>query len=272
MQTVFLKTVRRGIVFSVLGGLFFAVPSVIAIAKGYATDDQALRPGMVAALSEAGTAEPKVERASLDHAAQIIGVTTTPDSELVTVASAAQQAYVQTTGEVDAFVSDLNGEVTQGDTLSISPLKGILMKTGADRVRVVGVALENFAGKPTETMSVQDGNGTREIRVAKIRVNLDYKASTDQAIEVDSSLERLGRALTGRDVGEIRVIAALVIFLIVLVAEGGIIYGAISSAITALGRNPMARKIIQKEVFKVVGVAFGVLLIGLGAIYLILWI
>lgn len=245
-----------------------------AFAKGYATDDQQLQPGMVAALSQDGTPElPKVERASLDDDAKIIGVTTTPDGELVTVVSGSEQIYVQATGEVDVFVSDINGEVNEGDLLALSPLRGILMKADHTTTAIVGIALEGFAGKPTETKSIQEDGGQREAKVATLRINLDYKAPSNQQIgQTDSSLDRLGYALTGRNVGEIRVLAAVIIFLIVLVAEGGIIYGAVSSAITALGRNPMARKIILKEMIRVIFIALVVLGLGVLAIYAILWL
>jgi hypothetical protein len=246
-----------------------------ALAKGYATDDGQLQPGMVAALSEDGTADkPKVERASIDDDSKIIGVTTTPDSELVTIASGEEQVYVQTTGEVNAFVSDLSGEVKKGDLLTLSPLRGVLMKADANTSStILGIALEGFSGKTTETKSIQDSNGQRDVKVATLRINIDYKAPTGQGGTLtDSSLRRLGVAVTGRDVGEIRVMAAVIIFLIVLVAEGGIIYGAVSSAITALGRNPMARKIILREMMRVILIAAGVLVLGVAAIYAILWI
>ena len=85
-------------------------------------------------------------------------------------------------------------------------------------------------------------------------------------------MSKLGKSLVGRDVGEIRVLIALLVFMIVLIAEGGIIYGAVSSAITALGRNPLARKVIQREMLQVFVVAIIVLVVGLGAMYAILWI
>jgi hypothetical protein len=49
-------------------------------------------------------------------------------------------------------------------------------------------------------------------------------------------------------------------------------YGAISSAITALGRNPLARSAIRREMIRILFVAIIVFLIGLGAIYGILWV
>jgi len=254
--------------------LVIGVGSVLAIAVGYSTDDSELKPGMVAGLSEGSTSEkPKVERAAFDNEAKIIGVTTTPDEELVTIASGDQQVYVETTGEVETYVSDLTGEVRAGDLLSLSPLRGILMRADSNPAIVIGIALEDFDAAAAEKRTINDGTGQKEVKIAKVKINLDHKAaSNQQAGIVDSSLRRLGRAVTGKEVGEVRVVIALIIFLAVLVAEGGIIYGAVSSALVALGRNPMARKIIQKEMFRVILIALAVLLVGLAAIYIILWI
>ena len=60
----------------------------------------------------------------------------------------------------------------------------------------------------------------------------------------------------------------MIMFVIVLIAEGGIIYGAISGAITAPGRNPFANKIISGEL--IITMALVVLILGLGGVYAIL--
>lgn len=262
------------VAFGAVAILTVTLPSVAALANGYATDDVELIPGMVVALSESSTAdEPKVERAALDKNSKVIGVSTTTDSQLVAAGSSKSKIFVQTTGEATVFVSDLNGVVKNGDLLAPSPLLGILMKADKNTAPVVGIAIEDFDESTSETQAIQEGGSEGQVKIGKVRANLDHMAASNQhASMTDSSLERLGRALTGRDVGELQVVAALAIFLIVLVAEGGIIYGAISSSITAVGRNPLAGKIIRREMTRVVGVALTVLVIGVAAIYAILWI
>jgi hypothetical protein len=251
-----------------------ALYPVSAVANGYATDDPKLIPGMVVALSESSTAEePKVERAALDREQKVIGVSTAADSQLITIGSGKSKIFVQATGEATVFVTDLNGAVKKGDLLAPSPLLGILMKADESTAPIVGIAIEDFNAQEAETQKIKETDQSHDTKIDTIRINLDHKAaSNQQASATDSSLERLGRAVVGKDVGEIQVLAALVIFLIVLVAEGGIIYGAVSSAITALGRNPMARQIIRKEMVRVVVIALVVLTIGVAAIYAILWI
>lgn len=268
---------QRGLsslVFCLVIAFLLMPPSVSALTKGYATDDTGLMPGMVVALSESSTAdEPKVERAALDKSTQVIGVSTTSDGQLVAVGTDKSQIFVQTAGEATVLVSDLNGPVKSGDLLTPSPLLGILMKADQSMAPVVGIAIEDFDESTAKEQLIQEGSSQGRVRIDKVRVSLDHVAASNQyAGMTDSSLTRLGRALTGRDINELQVVAALAVFLIALVAEGGIIYGAISSSITAVGRNPLAGRIIRREMVRVVGVALAVLVIGVAAIYLILWI
>ncbi len=253
--------------------LIFQAGTVWAMARGYASDDQDLQPGMAVALSSDGQADnPKVERATADSESRVIGVAVNPSENFVTTGSGAAQVYVQSDGEVDAYVSDINGIPRRGDLLAVSPLKGVLVVADGTMGAVIGSALEDFDDNITSNQSIDKSGTSVNVRIDKIRVNLDHKSSLVGSTDADSSLERLGRSIVGRDVGEIRVIIALIIFFIVLVAEGGIIYGAVSSAITSLGRNPLARRIIVQELVRVVAIALLVLAIGLAAIYGILWI
>jgi len=252
--------------------LLSGVASVLAIATGYASNDTDLQPGMTVSLTEGSDTNPSVERAVIGGTSHPIGVTVAPDQNIVTTGAESKQVYVQTTGEVDAFVSDLNGIPKKGDFLSISPLKGVLVKSDSlSGASIVGAALEDFSEDSLPSQTIEKSGTAVSVKIDRMRISLDQKGQSFSN-EAESGLEKLGRSVTGRSVGEIRVVIALVIFLIVLISEGGIIYGAVSSAITALGRNPMARRTIIKELLRVIGIALVVLGIGLAAIYAILWV
>lgn len=252
--------------------LLAVVTTASAIARGYNTTDQGLQTGMVAALSLDTATDPAVERASQDSTDRVVGIATTFDSSLVTVGSSTSKVLVENEGQVDGYVSDINGIVKKGDLLVLSPLKGILMKElSGTSAKAVAIAADS-PGSPTAYTYTVDGK-VINTTIAKIKVNLNHIGVQNNGTTVaDSPLARLGRAVVGKEVGEVRVLIAMIIFVIVLIAEGSILYGAISSAVTALGRNPLARKIIRGELFRVVIVAIVVLAVGLGAVYGILWV
>ncbi len=251
-----------------------AVQSVLAIARGYEAVDTGLQVGMVVALSTEGSAT--VERANQTNAKRIVGVVTTFDASSVTLASGEAKVLVESEGQVLSYVSDLGGQVKQGDLLVMSPLKGILMKADETTTSpVIAIAAEDVVATVDDalTYSVEQSGSKKETKIVKAKVNLNRQGAVSNggARGEPSTLAKLGKAVVGKEVGEARVLAALIIFIIVLIAEGGIIYGAVTSSITALGRNPMARKIIRREIAQVVIVAIGVLLVGLAGVYGILW-
>lgn len=246
--------------------------SALAIARGYETTDAGLQVGMVAALSTEGSSN--VERATQTNTKRVVGVVTTFDTAAVSLASGKSKILVEGEGEVQVYVSDMNGVAKQGDELVMSQLKGILMKAGDDNTdTVLAIASQDVVYGPNDQLYPVEKGTTKDTKITKTKVNLNRQGSSvANGQKEDSSLAKLGKAIVGKDIGEVRVLVALLIFIIVLIAEGGIIYGAVTSAITALGRNPMARKIIRKEMVQVLAVAVGVLFIGLGAVYGILWL
>jgi YD repeat-containing protein len=251
--------------------MLLASATSLAIARGYTTDDSGLQVGMVVALSQQTSGDTKVERATQDSSDRVVGIVTTIESSLVATGSNSTTVLIEGEGETEAYVSDINGEVNQGDNLVLSQLKGILMKASSDvSATVIAIAASNPSN--SVSYSYDDEGRTQETNVAKIRVNLDRQGVNSGIVESDSALAKLGRSVVGKDIGEIRVVIGLIIFILVLLAEGSIIYGAVSSAITALGRNPLARKAIRSELIRVAVIAITVLFVGMGAVYAILWI
>lgn len=254
--------------------LLVAIPvAARAFAQGYVTHDMALRPGMSVALSDESTAEtPQVERATQENPQKIVGIATDVGQNLATSASGAHKVYVQSSGTVKVFASNLNGDIKQGDTLTISPLKGILMKADGSAASI-GVALEDFPSHSAETQTINTSKGEQNVLVTKLAASIAFSVppgQTSSEANNSSSLERIGSSLAGKDVNETRVIAALIIFLIMMTAEGAIIYAAVSSAIISMGRNPYSKGIIRGELTKVLGIVIVVLFIGSVSIYAIL--
>lgn len=242
---------------------------VAAIARGYTTTDTGLQAGMAASLRVDSPDRSNVERATQETADQIVGIVTTIENSLITISSGESKVLVESEGQIEAYISDINGSVEKGDLLVVSPLKGILMRAGDLAGIVVGIAAEKTeAGEQYE----YEKDGQKAItRISKITIDLSRKGSNGVAGN-DSSLSKLGKTLVGKPVSDLRVIVSLVVFLVVLMAEGGIIYGAVSSSITSLGRNPLAQKVIKGQLVRVGLIALVVLGVGVAAMYAILWV
>lgn len=249
--------------------LMIYVPVASGVAKGYRTVDTGLSTGMIVALASDEDNQSFVERASPENISRVIGVVVDPSANFANVGSAESDVFVEASEEVEGYVSDLNGKVAKGDRLTVSPLKGILMKASLHDM-AVATALEDFDGEGESVQITGDNGSPKTVTLLRLAVNISARSGGAATTE-DSAISRLGQAIVDKDVTELQVIIAVVIFFMMVVVEGSIIYAAISSGIIALGRNPMAKNLIRRELIRMVGVAVFVLMLGLAAIYAVLW-
>ena len=240
-----------------------------SIAQNYQTDDNSLSVGMAAALSPTNdSATPTIERASTSND-RFVGIVTTESTSLITLTTVNGTLYVTTTGQTTAFVSDINGDIKKGDALSVSPLKGVMMRASDKQGNLTGNALEDFPASGTKDQQVTTEKGEQlTVKIAPISIQLDPRANS--AAGNKSLLKLIGEGLTGRPLNNWQVITSFVIFLLLLTVEGSLIYGAIHSTIISLGRNPLAHKAVYKQLFQVVLIVLAVLLFGIATIYAIL--
>lgn len=242
-----------------------------ALTEGYGTNDSGLKQGMLVALgSESTSGQRLVERADYKHPEKVLGIAVGMKDTLLTFASPATKVFVATSGQAQAYVSDINGQPKKGDNLSLSPIAGILMKSNESTQGIAGVALADFPGS-AQSLEAKDSRGkpvSVKLSLMPININLVLPAGGGG----QGWLSYLGRSVTGHDVGSTRVISALGIFIILLVIEGSMIYATISRTITAIGRNPLASKQIVLQSLRSFGLAVVFLLIGGSVISIILWL
>jgi len=246
--------------------------SVIALTQGYQTADSGLKPGMAVSLNSSSTsAKQLVQRADYRSADKVLGISVSLDNSLVTAAAGEDTVYVANNGKAQAYLSDLNGIVKKGDSLALSPLAGILAKSGPNSEGTVGIALSDFPNN-YQTISPLDTAGKTvhtKLALMPIDVNLIVPA---QAPQQENWLERLGQTVTGRQVGSPRLATAALIFIVLIVIEGTIVYSAVSKSLISIGRNPLAGVQVRQQAMRSFGLALAFLLIGGAIIVVLLWL
>lgn len=258
--------------------LAVAFPGVAkAETQGYNTTDKTITKGMAVSIADnQGTGANEVilvEKSSVLRADKTLGVVVDPSADLVAVSANGNQVYVANSGVAQVYVSNINGDPQKGDLLAPSPISGVLMKASEGTKGVIGAALDNFPTTGLQEVSVKDDNGQAlNTKVGLIQVNMDVKFSGSDQASDKSLLQKIGEALVRRPVNSTQVIVAMIILSILLFVEGSIIYGAISSSIISLGRNPLAKRTILRGLGQISILVFVVLGIGLAAVYLVLWI
>ncbi len=254
------------------------LPAAVAAAtQAYATQDKTITKGMAVAIAAtqpaAGADAPtNVEKSSVGHASKTLGVVVDPAKDAVSVSAEGGQVYVATTGSAMVYVTDLNGTIHKGDLLAPSPLQGVLMR-GVDGSRgILGIAVADFSSKTAQSVTVKDEGSQIKAKVGLLQINMDTKFTTNAPNAGKTLLQRVGEAVVHHEVSTVQVLVALVILCLLLVVEGGIIYGAISSSIVSLGRNPLAKATIMKGLGQITVLVIAILAVGLAAVYLVLWI
>jgi uncharacterized membrane protein YidH (DUF202 family) len=255
--------------------LLFSAPLWAAsIALGYNSSDKDLVVGMAASLSgDSSSSQLTVERATSDKEDKFVGIVTTQSNSSLVITNKQSKVYITTSGEAKVLVTDLAGRIKKGDFLTLSPLKGYMMKADNSGLKSFGVALEDFNTDAATTQRITDKkNQAKDVKVASIAAKVT--AANNVAVAAVSGrpfLSAFARSLTGKEVNQWQILSALVIFFVLLVAVGSIIYSAVHSTIEALGRNPLAHTDIYKQLIQVVIISLGVLAFGGIIIYVILW-
>lgn len=244
-----------------------------SIARGYQTNDQDLGVGMAASLAQGSTTGQFVERATVANQDKFVGIVTTKDNSSLLITPKNSNVLITTEGQAETLVTDITGEVKIGDFLTLSPLKGYLMKAQSSGLKSVGVALEDFNSKSASVQKITNTTGQdQEVKVDSIAI--EVTTATEVAITATTGrpfLSVFAKSLTGREVDQWQVVTAFVVLFVLLVATGAIIYSAVHTTIEALGRNPLAHSDIYRQLLQVMIISIGLLVFGGVMIYLLLW-
>ena len=202
---------------------------------------------------------------------QIVGVATS--GALLEISSGQQQVQVATSGTVEALVTTMNGDVKAGDHVTPSPVNGVGM-LATESSYIVGVASSDFSKARNVTereITDKDGN-THAIKVGllPVEVGVGYYEKTENKSLLPEFISNLARTIAGREVTAARVIAAGAILVVGLCVVVVLVSSTARSSIISIGRNPLAARAVHRGLLEASGLAIGILLVVLIAVYLIL--
>jgi hypothetical protein len=185
-----------------------------------------------------------IEPANLSNGARLLGIVVASDDSLLALDASSSKVQVATSGTATALVSDINGNISVGDQIAVSPFDGVGMKSEPG-LHVVGIAQTDFKGNPSETAATKEvtdrAGHKKQIKLGYVRLNIGIAIDQDSGQSKLNGLQKLVKSLTGKTVSMVRIITALLITLVALVALVTLIYGAIYGSIISIGRNPLAK-------------------------------
>ena len=268
--------------FIVLGLILFVgtVTKVLAqdVAQGYLSD----KPIQLGIVVQQKPGDPtRVQPLSQEAEEEMLGVVVAPNDAPVSISNSdeKEQVYVATYGEYDVLVSNQNGPIAVGDTIAISALDGVGMRSDDGRASILGKATEAFDGKTKIQSTARLKNslgGTQTVTLARVKVNVNvahnpaYNPPVAAPDGVPSFLAEAADIVTDKPVGALRIYASLAVLLLVVIISGVLLYSGVRTSMIAIGRNPLAKKSIMRNLLQVILIAMIILTIGVIAVYLLL--
>jgi hypothetical protein len=201
---------------------------------------------------------------SADYLAGIVDI-----NPLVTISGENQEIDVVLSGTTNALVSDINGPIRAGDKITASPIAGVGMLATADS-QIVGTAQAGLKNGEIQNITDRSGNQHR-VRIGNVPVQVGvayYQAPGSNFLP--PFIQSVANSIAGRQVSLIRVLLSTVLLLLSFTIVAVLIYTSVRSAMTSLGRNPLAAKAIRKGLYQAAIVALVVVGGSLLASYLIL--
>ncbi len=264
----------------VLGLVLFAgciSRAVIAqnVTQGYQTD-QVLQKGMIVRLTS--NDGQKVEALTQADGAQMLGVVVSSSDAPVSLSNigAEDQVFVATYGRYDVLLGDQNGAVKTGDLVAISSLAGVGMRADSKQELIVGKALQGFDGKSNSEgkMELETSEGKRTVNLGRVQVEIAVAHNPmyqkDTPAGVPKFLSKIVQAVTDRPVTAFRIYASVAIMLVCVIVAGSVLFAGVRSGMIAVGRNPLAKHSIAKNLVQVTLMSLIVFVIGIIGVYLLL--
>jgi hypothetical protein len=250
---------------------FTTVASAITtISQGYLTKDQ-LPLGSLVSLDK--NTSDHVEIATIDNVNRLLGVVIDPGNSLLSVSTSKDaQVQVATSGVVQVLVSDINGSIVGGDSLTASPISGVAMKATVNS-KVIGTAQDALGNNNGSRQTYKDKSGkqhTALIGTVPVLVNVSYFFKQPDKTVIPQALQNVANSLAGKSVKPLPIIISAAIFIITLIVVTIIIYSMIRSSIISVGRNPMSQAAVYRDLVQMSALVLTILAVSFMAIYLIL--
>lgn len=187
--------------------------------------------------------------------------------------ASSRQVLVAASGNYGVLVSNQDGSVKSGDYLTMSSLPGIAMKAASDQSEVIGRAGGDFDGvnNTLSTVSLKLAAG-RSAKVSIGQVPVSVRLGPNPLYQKSNLPGFLSRAASdvSNKPGSIRIYLSSAVLLATLIISGVMFYGSVRSSITAIGRNPLAKREISRDLVQSVAAGLVIFLAGILAAYLIL--
>jgi hypothetical protein len=243
--------------------------AIASISQSYTTTEK-LSLGSIVSIKK--NSSDYVVATSTENSDNMLGVVISDGNSILTYVNGQKsQVQVTTSGMASVLVSDVSGEIKQGDAITASPIKGVGMKATGNS-KVIGIA----QGEPInsdEKQSYTNDYGVKQsvtLGQVDVLVNVAYYYKQAEKTIIPAAVQNVANALAGKQVSAIPILISAAIFIVMMIVVATIIYSLIKNSIISVGRNPMAQSAVWRDVIQLSLLILAILTVGFISIYLIL--
>ncbi|MBA3678794.1 hypothetical protein H0W80_01175 [Candidatus Saccharibacteria bacterium] len=217
----------------------------------------------------------QVELSNAGNLDRLLGIVVAAQNSLVNLDTSNGNTQVVVNGQTGVLVSDINGEVKNGDPLTASPLSGVAMKA-TSQSKIVGLAQADFiiaTQKRPQTVRDKDGK-TNTFTIGLLPVNISVTQYVSpvslEGNSFVSGIQAVAMSTTGKPVSAVRAFVALLVLLIAVGVSIVMLYTSLSSSIRSIGRNPLSKHAILLGLIQIIIAVVAIMLSGFAIMFLIL--
>lgn len=237
------------------------------ISQGYTAKDSVAIGSLVSLLPDSSDT---VEAANVDNTNNLLGVVVTENNSPLTLGrGVAGEVHVATGGSVEILVSDVNGEIKEGEPITASPIAGVGMRVSSN-TKVIGVAQADMTTTTEQTIDDNGSEKTIKLGSVPVLINVSYHYQTPEKTLIPSAIQNIANAVAGKAVSALPIILSGIIFIAMLIVVMIIIFTMIRSSIISVGRNPLSQSAVYRDVIQLSAVVIAIVAAAVVAIYFIL--
>jgi F0F1-type ATP synthase membrane subunit c/vacuolar-type H+-ATPase subunit K len=200
------------------------------------------------------------KKCDIAYSQAIHGVVTDDPAAVFDIEGDEDVRFVISSGNAVVRVSSLNGNINEGDPITTSRIPGVGAKADKSGY-ILGIALQGYESDNTENVG----------RIL-VSINKHYYAAI-QITRGENLLDDIKQALYAPTLAPLASLRYLLAFLIAIISFvlGFVYFGrVVKTGIEAIGRNPLARKMIQITMLFNILITIAIVMAGLLIAYLIL--
>lgn len=214
-----------------------------------------------------------VEPATTKNADNLLGAVVLDGNSLLSFEGTGSSVQVTTSGVTQVEVSDINGAINPGDSITASPIAGVGMKATTN-VKIIGVAQASLASSSgAQKQTVTDQTGKKQqvlIGTVPVDINVAYFFKTPDKSIIPQTIQNLANTVAGREVAPLPILLSAAIIIVSIIAISSLISSAVRSSIISVGRNPLSQAAVYRNLLQVSGLILGILAAAVAAVFMIL--